>query len=127
VLMCTSCTETDGGQNPNPSLPLPCSESIANDNGALECSEGAGDAGSGGVDGGSLSDQDGSIGEEDASSGLGDAGSGVDATDGGGVSNPSSGCSCSLSALRTASPVQSAGLLAIAALIRFGRRRKRGV
>jgi hypothetical protein len=99
VLTCTSCTETDGGQNPNPSLPLPCSESITDDNGALQCS-GTSDAGSG-TDGGSASEQDGSIGEEDASSGSRDAASSEDGSSGGGVSppgNPSSGCSCSMSA-----------------------------
>ena len=37
VLTCTSCTEANGSQNHNPSLPLPCNGSIANNNGALQC------------------------------------------------------------------------------------------
>ena len=137
VLTCTSCTATSGSQNPNPSLPLPCSGSITDDNGALQCSGAASiDAGSGGADSGSSGDQDGSIREEDANNGSRDG----ESSDGGGSSDggssggsssasapgsSSSGSGCSLSALHTASPAQSLASLAIAALISFGRRRKR--
>jgi len=139
VLTCTSCTETNGSQNPNPSLPLPCSGSIANDNGVLQCSGGGAstDAGSGSTDGGSSSgsgstgggsssgsgstdggssgDRDGTISEEGGSSGGG--------SNGAAPGSSSSGCSCSLSALHTASQTPSFASLAIAALIWFGRRR----
>ncbi len=155
VLTCTSCTETDGSQNPSPSLTLPCSGEIENDNGVLRCSEGtSNDAGSRTTDGGSSSDQDGSISEADADSGLSDAEPSADATrsgglsdggssdgatnsggsseggssGGGGVSAPgssSSGHGCSLSALHAASPTPSLASLAIAFLISCGRRRKR--
>jgi von Willebrand factor type A domain len=131
VLTCTSCTMTDGSENPDPSLALPCSGSIENDNGALECSGGASDAGSGSQDGGSPGGPDGSIGgsmdaasSDDASHGGGSSGGGSSGGDGG-VSVPgSAGCSCSLSALETASPVQSFATLAVAAVIGFGRRRR---
>ena len=142
VLTCTSCTEINGSQNPNPSLTLPCTGTIENDNGALQCLGGtSSDAGGGSTDGGPSNDQDGSISEEDASSGVRDAESSDDATNGGGSSgggsssggsggsgpgSSPSGCGCSLSALHTASPTQSFAALAIAALISFGRRRKRG-
>lgn len=140
VLDCTSCTEVDGGQSPNPSLALPCGGTIVNDDGALQCVGGATDAGSGSPDGGSSSHPDGSIGEEDAGSGSRDAGSSGDAPQGGGSSEggssdgggsgssgSSSGCSCSLPALHTAGPTPSFAWLAIPALIWFGRRRKRGL
>jgi MYXO-CTERM domain-containing protein len=91
-----------------------------------------------GIDGGSSGDLDVTTSEKDASSGSGDGGSGDAATNGGdssaggpssGSSLPassSSGCGCSLPALQTASPTQSFAALAVAALIGFGRRRKRG-
>ena len=130
VLTCTSCTELDGGQNGHPSLQLPCSGSIVDDNGALECSAGASDAGSGGTDGGS-SDQDGSIRGADGGSGSGDAGSSGDASgsssSSSGGNGGSSGCGCSLPALHTTSPTQSLALLAIAALVSFGRRHEGAV
>jgi hypothetical protein len=134
-LTCTSCTETNGSQNPNPSLPLPCSGSIENDNGALVCAGGTGDAGSGGSDGGSSGGHDGSIGGEDASGGSGDAGASADAaggdgssgggSSGAGTGGSSSGCGCSSPGLRAESSAQAFGLLGIAALFSFGRRRGR--
>ena len=139
VLSCTSCTQLDGGQNPEPRLPLPCSGSIANDNGVLECSGGASDAGSDSADGGSPGD--GSPGEEDASRGATDAEPGDVATDRGasnkdgasddgsagaaGLGDPSSGCGCSLPSPRTTGPAQSFVLLPVAVLISRRRRRTR--
>ncbi len=143
VLTCTSCTEMNGSQNPNPSLPLPCTGTIENENGSLECVGGtSSDAGGGTGDGGSSSGPDGSIRAEDASSGVRDAGSSEDAphsgsssggsssSGGNSVSGPGSSSSdsgCSLSALQTASPTRSVASLAVAALIWFGRRRRRAV
>jgi hypothetical protein len=37
VLSCASCTKIDGTQSSGPTLALPCSGSISNDDGALEC------------------------------------------------------------------------------------------
>ncbi|HEY2518043.1 MAG TPA: S8 family serine peptidase [Polyangiaceae bacterium] len=78
-LTCQSCTKIDGSQNPNPTLALPCTGSIDNDNGVLVCTGGTTpmlDAGSeaGGGDGGS----DASLGS-DATIGSGDAGTPGDA------------------------------------------------
>jgi hypothetical protein len=135
ALTCTSCTDTNGSQSPNPSLPLPCSGSIENASGALECSGVASDAGSGSHEGGSSGRQDGATsGSRDAAASSDDAsgggGSSEDGSSGGGsavstLGNPSSGSGCSLSALQTASPVPSLATAAVAALMWFGRRRKR--
>ncbi len=53
TLACTSCTQTSGSENPNPSLMLPCSKPITNDNGVLTCPTTTGGGGSGGAAGGS--------------------------------------------------------------------------
>ena len=134
ALTCTSCTETNGSENPNPSLPLPCSGSLTNDNGVLQCSGGASDAGSGSHEGGSSGGQDGSTsGSRDAAassdhtSNSGSSSEGGTSGGDGSVSVPGSAGGCSLSALETANPAQSFATLAIAAVIRFGRRRKRGL
>ncbi len=146
TLTCTSCTQTDGSEHADPSLTLPCSKPIENNNGVLVCPDGSIDAGSGGQ-GGSSGGQAGGSGGQSGSSGgqaggsSGNAGSssstagssGAATSDGGssmagssnGNGSASSGCGCSLAALRMASPTQSFILLAIAGLLSFGRRRKR--
>ncbi len=130
VLTCTSCTKADGSENPDPSLMLPCSGTIENDDGALECSTAASDAGSDGNEGGPSGGQDSSIdgpkdaaSSDDASNGGGSSGGGSSGGGGGASAPGSSGCNCSLSALDTASPAPSLAALAIAAAI--GRRRRR--
>jgi hypothetical protein len=38
ALTCDSCTTVSGTQNPGPSIALPCSGTISNQNGVLQCS-----------------------------------------------------------------------------------------
>jgi len=150
TLSCTSCTQTDGSEHAAPSLVLPCSKSITNDNGVLTCGDGSGGAGGGGQGGsaggptagsggqsgsagqGGAGGQGGSAGNAGGSSST--AGSSGAATSGGGSSkagssngggSASSGCSCSLAALRDASPTHSFIALALAGLLTLGRRRQR--
>ena len=139
VLTCTSCAEEDGGQNGNPSLPLPCGEAIENDDGALQC---GGDAGSGGHDGGASGSKDGSVGDGDAGGGLKDAGASGDGSGGGGsgedgsagggdggagAGGSSSGCGCTIVGDPAVSPMQAFAALGVAAVIGVGRRRKRSI
>jgi hypothetical protein len=159
MLGCTSCTQTDGTEHAKPSLALPCSKPIENNNGQLVCGDAAGRGGasSGGQDGssagqggsagqgdaaageaGSSSGQAGSVGSSSSVSsdaGSNNAGSSGAATAAGGSNQPgssnssdgdtSSGCTCSLPALRRLSPTQSFAVLTLASLLSFGRRRKR--
>jgi hypothetical protein len=71
LLTCATCKEINGSENPNPSLLLPCTGSVVNNNGALQCIGGTSDDGDGGDDGGSGAD---------GAAASKDGGSGADAT-----------------------------------------------
>jgi hypothetical protein len=143
-LPCTGSLSNGAVSNNNGALQLQCTLALPGLDAGADTGVGEASAdGSGGNDGGSSLDEDGSIKQEDASPGSTDAEPGEDAPSGSGSSgggssggrssssggagtgSSSSGCNCSLSSLHTASPTQSMAWLAVAALISFGRGRKR--
>jgi MYXO-CTERM domain-containing protein len=126
TLVCESCSKVDGSQNPGPTLGLPCTGTVMNDDGSLQCFGAIVDAGadSGQGDAATGPSHDGGVARDAGVAPSLDAGGLADGSpteiNADTPAGSNSGCGCS-----TTASSSSPGSLALGLVFLWGLRRRR--